>query len=108
MRASLLNTRIEFIEPTETSDAGGGVSVVWSIYRVKWARWKSVKATEKVIAEATENPVDCITTIRYDSTITAAMRVRKDKIHYAIQGIVNLGDADIWHEITLHEMRQTD
>ena len=108
MRAGRLNKRIEFIETTETRDAGGGVSEVWSVYRVKWANWKPLKATEKVVAEATENPLDAVVTIRFDSTITAAMRIRKDKAHYEIQGIVNLGEKDQWHEITVHEMRQTD
>jgi len=104
MRSGQLTTRVEFIQATETADSRGGSAVAWTVYRTKWSVWHEIREKEELRDDAVENPLEVMLTIRYDSTITPAMRVRKGGKHYGINSIVDINSQ--WLEIGLHEMRK--
>lgn len=76
MRAGELRHVISIQEPTETADGAGGVTTTWSTKysRVRAAIWP-LRGDERVEAMKLEHELTHRVRIRYQSGITAKMRI---------------------------------
>ena len=74
--AGKLDRRITIEAPTVSRGTTGGHEETWSTHATLWASVRDLSGREIFNAQAAGSGVSKVVTIRYLSTVTAAMRVR--------------------------------
>lgn len=105
MRAGRLRHRVTIQQSTAT-EGSWGASRTWSTYRTCWASIEPLRATETEQAERYSSEVSGTIRIRYDSGVTADMRVSWDGRTFRIVGVVNPDYRD--RELVLYVVEGSD
>jgi SPP1 family predicted phage head-tail adaptor len=88
MRAGLLNTRIIVQQQSTTPDALGQPTNTWTTFATLWADVKHTSGIEAVKAGAEASIVRASIRIRYNASITSAMRVTQGTTTYSIVAVL--------------------
>ena len=93
-RVGKMRYRVKLQSPTNTTDAGGGISQVWGLVSNLWADIKPVGGTETYrqgqVQESTTHEV----TIRYRSDIYTKYRILFGTRAFNIKHIKNIEERD--------------
>ena len=105
MRSGRLRHRVT-IQQLGMTAATWGAAETWSTYKTCWAAIEPLRAREMEQAERFSSEVSATIVIRYDSGVTAAMRVSWEGRIFRIVGVV---DPDYRHrELQLYVVEGSD
>lgn len=101
-----LHNRITFESASDAVSSYGDITKTWSTHASAWAYIRPVNSHDVYLAGAFNNKVTHKIVVRYDSTLTAAMRIKFGSRYFTITGIKNMEEEDRYWEIDAVESAQ--
>ena len=86
-----LDRKITFEQATATRGANGEQLEAWATYGLRWAKLDSGTGTENVDQGRLIGDSRAVFTVRYDPSISKAMRILYDSKYYNIYNIIPEG-----------------
>ena len=94
--AGELRHRVTFQTVTASNSGTGGVTYTTTDYAQRWAKVEGLRSIEFFTAKAVQAERALRFTVRYDSGITAQMRILYETRTYHIEGLMDLDGRQRW------------
>ncbi len=98
-----LRKRVTFQSETPTTDSAGGYALVWTDVANAWAEIKPASGNQYFVDGHLESHITHHITLRYQSGITAEMRMIYNNRLFNIRAVLNTDESNRWLELLVEE-----